>query len=530
MVSGTQPPQRPDGDTPRDPWVGRRLGEKGPDGLGRYEVGRRLGRGGWATVYLAHDHALDRDVALKVPHGDLVDDESKRAAFEREVRKLKRVEHPNVVPVHDLVADDRGWPVAVLGFMRGGSLADRLERAPGHVQSLEEVLAWLGPVADALDHLHRDVQLVHADVKPENILFDGAGKPRLSDFGIVVSVVPGHSSVLAKTASSAGTPTYMAPELLGAGPASEGRGRTTPSPATDQYALAATVYRALSGVAPYDEPDTDDPLVYLAKWIGALQAGPPRPLDAVAAHAGRAVSDVVMRGLAREPSARHATCSALADALREAVRTPAGARAVPSEATVRIDARPPAPDAGPVAPVGRERVPAGASRANASGGAGAGAASRGPSRRRGVLAALFVLAAAGAGFLAWSNRGREGSPGDAPPGGSTARERERPPETPRAPTATLSLAITAPAEGALLAANPVHVEGTVSGAAGVKVTVNGTDATVTGERYEADVVAATDGELPIAVRASAPDAAPVTAAASRVARGISLHSILPPAS
>jgi len=192
--------------------------------LGRYRVESRLGEGGMATVYRAHDPAVDRAVALKVVRADRAADPTFAARFLREARAVARLQHPNILALYDFgEQDDRAF--LVMPYVAGGTLADWLAtpRTPW------AVVALLRPIAAALDHAHTR-GIIHRDVKPSNILLPTMGQPLLADFGI--AHVDGDVA-LTRSGAGAGTIGYMAPEQARGAPL-DGR--------ADQYALGVIFY------------------------------------------------------------------------------------------------------------------------------------------------------------------------------------------------------------------------------------------------------------------------------------------------
>jgi len=264
------------------------LGLKGRLLADRFRVDGKLGAGGMATAWMAFDTRLSRKVVVKVPLSNLLADDRFAQRFQLEISSLTRLAHPHVVGVLDVgTVDDH--PYCVLEYMEGGSLSDRLA-AGGGKQSLSEVIEWLPKIAEALDHVHEEGML-HRDVKPGNILFDGKGNPALADFGIV-KALEGAQAGLTATGQSPGSPGYMAPEILGG----------EIGPAYDQYSLAAIVYRCVTGSAP--KP--------LQAHIGLVQAtGGTLPLPAVS---------VLQMALSPEPPARFPTCRAFAEAFADGVK------------------------------------------------------------------------------------------------------------------------------------------------------------------------------------------------------------------
>ena len=227
---------------------------------GRYQVLRAIGRGGMGTVWLCRDEVLGREVAVK-QMGALPGEsatETKRAM--REARAAASFSHPNVVAVYDVVNhDERPW--LVMEYVEGQTLAEEISRdgqlSPRRVADIGAQLAG------ALAHAH-ERRIVHRDIKPANVLIDKAGRPKISDFGIA----RGHGDdQLTAIGFVTGTPGYLSPELARGG---------DPHPASDVWALGATLYAAVEGRSPY-EPRSN-PIALLR----AIATERPRPMT----HAG----------------------------------------------------------------------------------------------------------------------------------------------------------------------------------------------------------------------------------------------------
>src|SRR5262249_8626253 len=147
----------------------------------QYRVDRLLGRGGMGAVYLAHELALDRDVAIKVLPPEQAGSPQLRDRFKREARTAARLTHPNIVPLYPF-GEVNGLLYFVMGYVSGESLAARLHR--GEAFDSEHTRNLLTELADALNYAHRQ-GIVHRDIKPDNILIDAeTDSPRLTDFGI----------------------------------------------------------------------------------------------------------------------------------------------------------------------------------------------------------------------------------------------------------------------------------------------------------------------------------------------------------
>lgn len=278
-----------------DSWIGQTL-------LQRYRVDARLGGGGMASVYLAVDENLaGRPVVVKHPlreterDGSGLTDAELRDRFQREIAGLIRLDEvPGIVPILAQGVHE-GTPFYVMRYMSGGSLDTRLERGP---QAPGEVWAWSAVVARTLDRLHaQHPPVVHRDVKPANLLFDGDGAVHLADFGIVKELHAAWATTGVNT--GIGTPGYMAPEQLL--PDGEVDGRT------DQYALAATMYQALTGQPPRYETRGSRP----TGTGSPKRLVPPREL---AAHLPESSSRVLERGLAKAQAGRFPSCTALVEA------------------------------------------------------------------------------------------------------------------------------------------------------------------------------------------------------------------------
>jgi serine/threonine-protein kinase len=272
-----------------------------------YELGRELGRGGMATVYLAHDRKHDRSVALKVLHPDL------GAAlgperFEREIRLAARLQHPHILPVFDS-GDAGGRLWYTMPYVEGESLRDRVVR---EIQlPVEEAVRVVREAAQGLHYAHQR-GVVHRDVKPENILLTQDGTTLVADFGIA-RVAPAHAppgqgnTRLTGTGLAVGTPAYMSPE--------QAAGEGDVDARTDVYALGAVLYELLAGEPPFTGPT---PQAVLAKRF----ATPAPSIRVVRPGVPDAIATVLARALATVPADRYATAGDFAAALGEALRAP----------------------------------------------------------------------------------------------------------------------------------------------------------------------------------------------------------------
>ena len=174
-----------------------------PARLGRYRITGKLGQGGFGVVYKGYDDELRRDVAIKVPHRYSISEPGRIETYLAEGRILAGLDHPNIVPVHDLGRTDDALCFIVSKFIEGRDLATRIQAGrPSFVESA----VLVATVADALHYAHRR-GLVHRDIKPGNILLDKTGKAFVADFGLALK-----EEDFGKGSAQAGTPAYMSPE------------------------------------------------------------------------------------------------------------------------------------------------------------------------------------------------------------------------------------------------------------------------------------------------------------------------------
>jgi serine/threonine-protein kinase len=259
---------------------------------GRYDVLGPLGHGGMGHVFRAHDRRLERTVALKVLRPHLTELDADR--FRREIRALARLNHPAVVSIYDLGQGEHVY--FAMELVDGGVFTD-LGPLAEDPEPFAALLDGAAEVADALAYVHR-LGMVHRDLTPRNILLTESGRPKLMDFGLVQLTET--SRQLTRTGSTLGTPQYMAPE--------QATGEATGA-ATDLYAFGAVLYRAATGVAPFDA-ENDQAIMYQHVYHE------PTPAAEVHPAIPPALARLLARLLAKQPAARPASAAAVADALR----------------------------------------------------------------------------------------------------------------------------------------------------------------------------------------------------------------------
>ncbi len=262
--------------------------------LGEYDVQGEIGRGGMATVYLAHDIALDRKVAIKVMAPDLTRTPEVAERFRREARTAASLSHPSIIPIYAVRHTDT-LLFFVMKYVEGRPL-DCILRESGTLP-VPMVQAILNQVAGALGYAHRR-GVVHRDVKPGNILVDDEGWCVVTDFGIAKLA---ESEGLTTTGTMVGTPAYMSPEQC------TSRDVTG---ASDQYALGCVAYELLTGQVPF-------PGSAMMSVMYAHVHNPPAPLREKREDCPEEVAAAVMRMLAKDPAERFPTLEAAAAAIGE---------------------------------------------------------------------------------------------------------------------------------------------------------------------------------------------------------------------
>jgi tRNA A-37 threonylcarbamoyl transferase component Bud32/WD40 repeat protein len=267
--------------------------------IGGYEIISRIGEGGMATVYLALQQSMNRQVAMKVLPRHYLNDDTYLQRFEREVAIVSKLEHRNIIPVYDY-GEYVGQPYIVMRYMPAGSVDDLLRQG---ALSPEQILTLVSQIAPALDYAHsKDV--LHRDLKPSNVLLDDDGGAFLTDFGIARVVSDQNPGIT--TQGVVGTPSYMSPEQA-QGKALDGR--------SDVYALGVMLFEMATGRRPF-ESDT-------AYSIAVMQVTTPPPAPrSYNPQISVAMEKVILKALRKDREERYPTAAALLDAIRTAIERP----------------------------------------------------------------------------------------------------------------------------------------------------------------------------------------------------------------
>lgn len=260
---------------------------------GEYIVGKMLGRGGMAVVYLAEETRLGRKVALKVLPPELTFGHGVDR-FLREAKTAATLDHPNIIPIYRIASGGKLFWYA-MKYLEGRSLEDVLRERGAY--SLEETMEILEQVADALDYAHEH-HVIHRDIKPANVMLDSRNRVIITDFGIAKALTEG---ALTASGSVIGTPYFMSPE--------QGMGKPVAG-AADQYSVAVMAFRMLAGHIPFDG---DSAIDILHKHC---MMEPPR-LEDSAPHIPKHVCDAIDKALSKKADDRFPNIRALVKAMKD---------------------------------------------------------------------------------------------------------------------------------------------------------------------------------------------------------------------
>jgi serine/threonine-protein kinase len=283
---------------------------------GRYRILRKLGTGGMANVYLAEDEVLGRRVAIKILNDRHAGDDQFVERFRREAKNAASLSHPNIVSIYDR-GEAEGTYYIAMEYLDGRSLKELIvARGPAPIHLAVD---YARQVLAAIRFAHRH-GIVHRDIKPHNVLVDGEGRLKVTDFGIARAGV----SQMTEAGSIIGTAQYLSPEQAKGAPVDQ---------TSDLYSVGVVLYELLTGVVPFSG---DTPVEIAMKHLSSV----PEPPSAKRADVPRDLDMVVMRALAKEPSERYQSAEEMDADLRRINRGVA-ISPVTEEAATAIISRPP---------------------------------------------------------------------------------------------------------------------------------------------------------------------------------------------
>lgn len=260
---------------------------------GRYEIVKELGRGTMGVVYQAHDPQIDRLVALKVLRPDRVVSQDFVLRFLREAKAIGRISHPNIVTVYD-VGQDHGTIYIAMEYLEGRPLNEVIK---GRTLPLDEAVKMCVQVAEALGYAHSR-RITHRDIKPSNIILTPDNRIKLTDFGIARIEDP-DAAQQTQAGDILGTPVYMAPEQV-MGQKADGR--------TDLYALGVIAYEMVVGKRPFGGGN-------IAAIFQSITQVPPEDPMNIGNLDNRALADLILKSLSKDPDDRFQSGEAMAAAL-----------------------------------------------------------------------------------------------------------------------------------------------------------------------------------------------------------------------
>ncbi len=260
---------------------------------GRYEIIRELGRGSMGMVYLAHDPNINREVALKILRPDRVESADFVQRFLKEARAIGRLAHNNIVTVYD-VGEDQNTVFIAMELLKGSPLN---VHARDKTPSYDEITELGIEIASSLDYAHGK-GIVHRDIKPPNIMITEDGHVKITDFGIA-HIDDTEATQQTQAGEILGTPNYMSPEQV-LGKKVDGR--------SDLFSLGVILYELVSGVKPFKGEN-------LGSIFNSITTAVPVDLADLKPDMPRALSDVIMKSLSKDPALRYQTGRDMAEAL-----------------------------------------------------------------------------------------------------------------------------------------------------------------------------------------------------------------------
>ncbi len=264
-----------------------------------YTIKSLLGSGGQSVAYLANHEKFDSDVVVRCALPEYVDDEETIQRLQIEATIFFRLKHPHIVPLLDYWRDDEGvW--LIQKYMAGGSLRDKITIP--HTLALTEIADMLDTVSQALEYAHHH-NIIHRDIKPDNILFDEANVAYVHDFGVAKRL---KSDAITRSDVMIGSPAYFSPEQIN---------KQTITPQTDVYIMGITLFEAITGEHPFLSAHTKMQLI-----LKHLRS----PLPSVSQYnigIPHAIDNVLKIATAKDPKERYPSMTALSNAFRNAIYT-----------------------------------------------------------------------------------------------------------------------------------------------------------------------------------------------------------------
>jgi len=274
--------------------------------LGQYQIIEPIGSGGTAQIYRAYQPSVRREVVVKVLSPSFQDDPSFVKQFAQEVDVITHLQHPHIIPVYDFGEQD-GDVYIVMAYLRGGTLADRIDQPPGGLPD-QETMRLFDLIAEGLDYAHSR-GIVHRDLKPNNILMDEGGNPYLADFGLAKFT---EGNIELTNTMMTGTAAYMAPEIARTGKSTK---------RADIYALGIILFEMLTGRLPYQGKTP-------YKILSAHVNQPIPKIRDFRPDLPEAIQAVIDKAIAKEPEDRFASATEMATAFKAALNVPRSASVV----------------------------------------------------------------------------------------------------------------------------------------------------------------------------------------------------------
>lgn len=249
---------------------------------GRYKILEIIGGGGMANVYLAHDMILDRDVAVKMLRLDFANDDEFIRRFHREAQSATSLAHPNIVSIYDVGEEDSIYYI-VMEYVKGQTLKQYIQQY--YPLQVEEVLEIMKQLTSAISHAHQN-HIIHRDIKPHNILIDGHGNVKITDFGIAMAL---SATSITQTNSVLGSVHYLSPEQARGGMANR---------KSDIYSLGIVMFELLTGRLPFSgESAVSIALKHLQSETPSLRRWNPS--------IPQSVENIVLKATAKDPFHRY---------------------------------------------------------------------------------------------------------------------------------------------------------------------------------------------------------------------------------